>query len=222
MYISQIRLNSKAASMGLPKAINENNLYSLHQLIWSLFNSEKRNFLFRMDHKPEYISFIVVSNIPPQNPTKFWEIETKPYHPKLHQHQTLLFKLRANPIKTKKTSDKKRKRHDVVMEMKKELKFKKSELKKPLPYNQIIQRSGYKWLQDRMGKHGFHVKPEEVRIDGYLQHIFQKRKHSIKISTLEFTGKLTVQDPVKFSNTLIKGMGPAKGFGCGLLLVKNQ
>ncbi len=221
MYISQIRLHSKVADSRLPKVVIENNLYGLHQLIWSLFRSEKRNFLFRMDRKTEYISFIVVSKVPPKNSNNLWEIQTKPYHPKIYQHQTLTFKLRANPIKTKKNFDKKQKRHDVVMEKKKELKNKNEELKKPFLYNQLIQSTGYQWLQERMGNHGFNVKFEEVRIDGYLQHRFQKKNHSIKISTLEYTGQLTVLDPVKLSNSLFQGIGPAKGFGCGLLLVKN-
>ena len=43
----------------------------------------------------------------------------------------------------------------------------------------------------------------------------------ICFSTLDFSGLLTVADPEKFLSTLYGGIGPAKGFGCGLLLIKR-
>ena len=41
----------------------------------------------------------------------------------------------------------------------------------------------------------------------------------LSFSTADFSGELTVFDPSAFVMTLRNGIGPAKAFGCGLLLV---
>ena len=38
---------------------------------------------------------------------------------------------------------------------------------------------------------------------------------------MDFTGKLTVLDAAKFGAALTQGIGHAKAFGCGLLLVRR-
>ncbi|MBE0437199.1 MAG: type I-E CRISPR-associated protein Cas6/Cse3/CasE, partial [Methylomicrobium sp.] len=65
--------------------------------------------------------------------------------------------------------------------------------------------------------------PDRIRVDGYRQHRFLKRKGNkqVSLSTLEFNGLLTVTDPNLFIKTLYTGIGPAKGFGCGLMLVRR-
>jgi CRISPR system Cascade subunit CasE len=66
------------------------------------------------------------------------------------------------------------------------------------------------------------VSPDEVVAEGYIQQKFMKKKgkHLISISTMDFDGILEVIDPEKMHQTLMEGIGPSKGFGCGLLLVK--
>ena len=58
---------------------------------------------------------------------------------------------------------------------------------------------------------------------GYRRHRHYKArgKRLIEYSTLDFAGILEVTDPERFQNTLFNGIGPAKGFGCGLLLVRR-
>jgi CRISPR system Cascade subunit CasE len=43
----------------------------------------------------------------------------------------------------------------------------------------------------------------------------------VRLSTLDFDGLLTVADPGRFGELLFSGLGPAKGFGCGLMLIKG-
>jgi CRISPR system Cascade subunit CasE len=75
---------------------------------------------------------------------------------------------------------------------------------------------------------GFLVEDDEetqrVRVDGYSQHRLYKNKgcKPVELSTLEFNGILTVTDPATFvEKCLFTGIGPAKGFGCGLMLAKR-
>lgn len=40
-------------------------------------------------------------------------------------------------------------------------------------------------------------------------------------SSVDFTGELQITDAEKFRHTLFNGLGRAKAFGCGLLMVKR-
>lgn len=175
----------------------------------------------------------------------------KPYAPKLAKGDRLAFKLRANPVKlakkerstneievwrksreerglTQKETTKKRIRHDVVMEAKSRIGF------NGLPHTRrphvatLIQEAGMAWLKEKENEFGFFVSDNRgnptVRADGYSQHKLFKGKgnKSVIFSTLEFNGILTVTDPDKFvEECLFKGIGPAKAFGCGLMLVRR-
>ena len=87
----------------------------------------------------------------------------------------------------------------------------------------LAQQAGVEWLQRRAEASGFAIEPDQVRIDGYRSHHHYKArgKQPIKYSTLDFAGILEVTDPERFQDTLFNGIGPAKGFGCGLLLVRR-
>ena len=44
---------------------------------------------------------------------------------------------------------------------------------------------------------------------------------SIRLGLLDIAGTLAVTDADKLVQTLMNGVGPAKAFGCGLLLVRR-
>ena len=88
---------------------------------------------------------------------------------------------------------------------------------------EIMQQAGFEWLAQKGEATGFSICAEDIRADGYLQHRFEKTKgnYEIRISTLDFTGLLTVTDPDLFVRALFYGIGPAKGFGCGMMMIKR-
>jgi CRISPR system Cascade subunit CasE len=75
----------------------------------------------------------------------------------------------------------------------------------------------------RSERNGFSFLAEEVRIEGYSQYQVAKKgcRTAIRYSTLDFTGLLTVEDISLFQQALCEGIGPAKAFGCGLLLLRR-
>jgi CRISPR system Cascade subunit CasE len=167
--------------------------------------------------------FFVVSDREPHDTRGLWQIESKTYQPQLNAGQRLVFVLRANPIRSKKDAGERQHRHDVIMEAKTRLKQAgQLEGDRP-PETELVQEEGYRWLATRALQYGFSVNDGEVRVDGYRQHRFFKPKgdHQVRISTVEITGVLTVADPERFKEALNKGVGPAKGFGCGLMLVRR-
>ena len=144
----------------------------------------------------------------------------------IREGQHLRFSLRANPVITRwvegKDGAKIHKRHDVVMDRKmrmSEAGIPRNEWPEP---QQIVLDEGVRWLSARSNDYGFVVSPDEVVAEGYIQQKFMKKKgkHLISISTMDFDGILEVIDPEKMHQTLMEGIGPSKGFGCGLLLVK--
>ena len=60
-------------------------------------------------------------------------------------------------------------------------------------------------------------------MEGYRRQRFRKFRSNreITFSSLDFSGLLTVKDTDLFGSVLFRGLGPAKGFGCGLMLVRR-
>jgi CRISPR system Cascade subunit CasE len=213
--------------------------------------NRKRDFLYRHETVNGWPTFYMVSERKPYDPSGLWEIKPKPFEPKLAQGERLAFRLRANPVQLgkkerstneieawrksredrglkQKETTKKRIRYDVVMEAKKGMEYKN------LPNDQrphlasLIQEAGMAWLKEKENEFGFCVADDKdnpsVRVDGYCQHRLFKGKgvQPVTFSTLEFNGVLTVADPRTFvEKCLLTGIGPAKGFGCGLMLVRR-
>ena len=61
----------------------------------------------------------------------------------------------------------------------------------------------------------------KLQVDAYEQSIAAKHPRDIRFSTVDFSGELLVTNPQLFNLALYNGLGHAKAFGCGLLLVRN-
>ncbi len=203
------------------------NAYREHQHLWRLFDADpeaERDFLFRREQPVGgFPRFYLLSGREPRHGDKVWQIETKAYHPTIHPGQQLAFSLRVNPIVTRRDAQGGQVRHDVVMDLKHCIGFKKLPLSERPLLGELIQQAGMEWLQKRAERHGFSFLPGQVRVEGYQRHRAAKKggKKPIRYSTLDFTGLLTVTDAESFQQALTKGIGPAKAFGCGLLLVRR-
>jgi len=92
----------------------------------------------------------------------------------------------------------------------------KGEDERPAQY-EMVQKTCEAWLQSRAAAHGFTL--AEVGVDAYQQNKAGER--GIRFSTVNFSGELLVTDPALFQHALFNGLGHAKAFGCGLLLVRN-
>lgn len=210
-----------------------------------------RDFLYRYESVKGWPTFYAVSAREPEDSGGLWEISPKNYEPRLSKGERLAFKLRVNPIQhdkkerteseievwrasrkerglKEKLPTKKRIRHDVVMEAKTKLNFKEMPHDKRPHVAELIQDTGFAWLKARETEQGFLVEDDKekptVRADGYCQHRLFKGKGTkpITFSTLDFNGILTVTDPDTFiGESLYNGIGPAKAFGCGLMLVRR-
>ncbi|MDS4057544.1 MAG: type I-E CRISPR-associated protein Cas6/Cse3/CasE [Candidatus Contendobacter sp.] len=191
--------------------------YGLHQALWRLFAAApgtQRDFLYRVIDNAERPAFYVVSERPPMVDSRVWQVRSRDYSPHLRAGDRLVFSLRVNPtVKRAPAPGTRSVRHDVVMDARRHGAA-------PDPTGGLYDQAGLAWLKPRAMAAGFQV--EQVRIDGYRRHQLYKRGGApIVFSTLDFEGLLTVIEPTEFCRTLMNGLGPAKSFGCGLLLVRR-
>jgi CRISPR system Cascade subunit CasE len=195
-----------------------------HRLVWELFADRpdrRRDFLYRVETGRGERTPVVytVSARPPEGDNGLWEIATKPYRPQVAKGERLIFSLRANPVVSRRDEKGRQHRHDVVMDAKWRL---RREGKPIPPLAQLVREAAGRWLQERAAKAGFRVEEEHLWADGYRQHRWMRHgRQVVSISTVDFNGILEVRDPEVFRRTLFKGIGPAKGFGNGLLMVRR-
>ena len=203
--------------------------YQIHSMIWDIFSEsedQKRDFLHRTDTNNGRPVIYTVSQKEPKYLGTLWNVETKPYNPQISEGMTLGFTLRVNPVITRtataKDGKKKQSRHDVVMDAKKRIREEKGK-NADFSMNELVQQEGFRWLNTRSERCGFSIKEGGVRVDAYRQMNFMqgKKGKQITISTLDYNGVLTVTDKEKFEEALYHGIGPAKGFGCGLMMIRH-
>jgi CRISPR system Cascade subunit CasE len=226
MYFSRITFNPLVDHQQLAKTLCEDG-YREHQALWKLFDTDpdaKRDFLYRQVIEHGRIKYYLLSDRTPIDKTGIWCIDTpKMYNPNLSGGQKLFFMLRTNPIITVSTPDGKKQRHDVVMHEKKRIGYKQMPKKERPLLQKLVQDSCIKWLDVRAPGKGFSLEIGTVIADGYQQHQSRAKnqKQSIRYSTVDFQGVLTIADPELFRSTLFSGIGKSKAFGCGLMLVRR-
>lgn len=222
MIFSRVRLRAGREAVRLVERGKLANTYDYHRLIWSLFSrgpNHRRDFLYRHNEQSARPEFYTVSVSTPSGENDLWSIESKEYGPRLKDGMRLTFTVTVNPVVTHTDESGKQKRHDVVMHARRN----KEEFQK-IGNNRgyVAQLEGVQWLTKRKEKYGFEPEEGSIVADGYRQVRFRKGNtdRNICISMLDIKGVLTVSDVDLFTRALYDGIGPAKGFGCGLMLVK--
>lgn len=83
------------------------------------------------------------------------------------------------------------------------------------------------WFVNKGEKNGFELVRDEkmnylkFQAESYRWHSLTKKGKSAGFSSVDFDGVLKVTEPDSFMKTLFNGIGPAKSFGCGLMLVRH-
>lgn len=203
--------------------------YADHQWLWRWFPTERgapRDFLFRQREVDGIPRYYVVSRRPPVNGFGAWRAQSRDYAPQVHEGERLQFELRANPT-VRHGRDGKSKRHDVVMEAKTRMLTERGLSRwadwagDDKPSLQAVAHTACSaWLQRRGAAIGFAPDADTLMVDGYEQHL-EKPDRALCFSTVDLSGQLIVTDPQAFQTALLGGVGSAKAFGCGLLLVRR-
>lgn len=220
MYFSRIVLSRDASASELMRKIRPT-AGQAHRLIWELFSDgpdRERDFIYRFEMRRGQPRFFAVSKRKPLSDSKLWQVETKLYEPVLRQGDKLQFLMRVNPVITRHDESGRHKRHDIVMDMKLQARQSGQSIQ-----GDLTTIAARKWLKRRADKYGF--KPIEKTITAESHEIlsFYKRKghHPVSITIMDISGSLKVTEAKAFREVLLYGLGPAKAYGCGLVMVKR-
>eukprot|EP01022_Parablepharisma_sp_SALTPOND_P009506 TRINITY_DN139486_c0_g1_i1.p2 TRINITY_DN139486_c0_g1~~TRINITY_DN139486_c0_g1_i1.p2 ORF type:complete len:120 (+),score=23.28 TRINITY_DN139486_c0_g1_i1:2-361(+) len=92
----------------------------------------------------------------------------------------------------------------------------------------IAEEVGAQWISKRRESLGFELEYDEeshwpgLIVESYSQERFMKGKgRKVTLSSMDVRGFATVTDPEKLKTALFEGVGCAKGFGFGLLLIRR-
>lgn len=218
LYLSRLRLSQNPSVQALDALLNPvgqgARADAHHRLIWAVFADtpdRRRDFLWREDGKG---NFFTLSARPPLASDLF-KADVKPFVPALQPGDRLEFTLRANATRDRKGLG----RIDVVMDA----------LHAVAPEARadqrmaIAQREGAAWLVRQGDMAGFLV--VQVEVGDYsvtaLPGHKGKRKGQPQFGILEMSGVVQVTDPAAFLAKLANGFGRARGFGCGLMLIRR-
>lgn len=192
------------------------NPYNLHRALWSLFPGEPREsrqshederagFLFRVEEsKPGRAARLLVQSrkAPQAVADSANVIGTRDFHPKPVTGQQLAFVITANPVKT-----------IADAQGRKNARGEPKKCRVPL----ISEDEQHAWLERKLSGAADLVAVEIRKIPPLFFH----KSGTGKFVTAAYEGVLRVSDPAAMCGCLENGVGPAKGFGCGLLLVRR-
>jgi CRISPR system Cascade subunit CasE len=201
MFFSEVIRNDK-------KELRPNeNTYENHQFIWKLFGKpgSDRDFLFTLYNN----RFYVVSSRVPNFESSNIQVRTKNYDSEFKEGEFLRFDVRLD-VETRIG----RKRMSIVSAYKKRF-----EEGHRLKNDEAMHEAFAEWFQKHSHKYGFKIR--NFYIQGYDHYNFVKTetKEKVEFDSLDIRGVLEVKGPAVFSETLLRGFGKAKCFGCGLMLV---
>ncbi|HDS2558525.1 TPA: type I-E CRISPR-associated protein Cas6/Cse3/CasE [Klebsiella aerogenes] len=211
MYLAKITLHTSQLSPSQLLQLVDRGEYVIHQWLWELFpGGQERQFLYRREELKGAFRFFVLSLEPPTE-SEIFDIQYRPFAPTLSTGQSLHFSLRANP-----TICKAGKRHDLLMEAKRQV---RGQVNGPDIW-QHQQQAAQDWLARQGEQNGFSLR--EVNVDAYRQQqvVRAKSRQLIQFSCVDFSGVLVVNEPGLFMQRLAQGYGKSRAFGCGLMLIK--
>lgn len=214
MYLSRIDLRYRDLPIAMQAKLNDNGVYAIHQWLWQLFpERQQRDFLFRQESMQEGIRCYILSAASPDK-HNLLQVVTKEFNPQILSGHQLGFSLRVNPVITRNG-----KRSDVLMDAK----FHAANDLASDDVWQVQQQAAMDWLTRQGNTKGFELNPENILVTGYQQHRLSKPKgnSSIRFSSVDMQGVLSVTEPDAFLLAIANGFGKSKALGCGLMLLKR-
>lgn len=190
-----------------------------HRLLWTLFPSDrearkKRDFLFR---KVDDRTYYIVSPTTPVDMHRLWRLGPKPYAPKPMAGERYSFILRANPAISISQGNRQSIRADAVMHAKRTAK------RDGKPWGRDEEaEAALAWLYKRDEAIGVRFDRENCHTLNYVQATLpHKNGESVEFSTVDYEGAFEVTDAGRLMTALFNGIGKAKAFGCGLMLIRR-
>lgn len=196
MYLSKVFLHPG----------NLDNGYEWHRSLWTLFPGFEMGsaspFLYRIEsmNLARGAQVLMTSTEKPVEQSRHAKVlASKQYGPKLYQGQLLRFLLQTNP--TRKIRDKDN-----------------PERKIRVPLIKLEEQRA--WLERKLESY-IKTSARDLHIRNLPPVYFHRGRRHGKIVPVIFEGIIEILDPDKMWSVIQQGIGPAKAFGCGLILVRR-
>ena len=181
--------------------------YDWHQRVWQAFagrDGKTRDFLTRIDRNEEAYQVLVLSRTVPTKPdwcpTHCFGTKVVPHE--FFRHSRYHFSLLANPTRKVRSNA-------------------SGERTKNGRREAITDRGDLiEWMLRKSAAGGFSIDPDNLRTIPRGREFFHKNARSQGMhSAVEFRGQLNVTDAIRFREAAATGIGSAKAFGFGLLVL---
>lgn len=191
-----------------------------HRLLWTLFPCDgtqaasTRPFLYR---RVDDRTYLIVSESPPRDAHRLWRLGPKPYDPQPLVGERYSFILRSNPAMAISRGDRTSVRVDAIMHAKRAAKAAAA------PWGREEEAAAaLAWLYKREEAIGVRFVREACHAHGYVQvRVPRKGFEPAQFSTVDFEGAFEVADCNRLKAALFTGIGKARAFGCGLMLIRR-
>ncbi len=213
MFMSKIELNAYKAC--------RDNIYDMHQALWKVYSDydeRKRDFIYRQIGPS---SFLTVSQREPHSLQYISSLSTKEYAPVVQEGQKVHFALRFNPVVKRRDANGKQVRFDIVQDERKR-RLREGVLQENLPLRtEIAIDVAPKWLSKHIPS--LDIDASSIVVEAYRPEKLRKKKGGslLTIASMDVQGTAIVRDVPMLQEVLYKGVGCAKGFGFGLLLLRK-
>ncbi len=204
MYLTEAWLDGRRA---LQRRLYDS--YDWHKAVWEAFPGhadDQRQFLTRIDQIAGRYRLYIVSDWEPQppdwwpEPSRTWRVRTIPAS--FFSHSRYAFQLRANPTRK-------------VVKLDASGQPTPNGRREPLRTREELVQ----WMVRKGAQGGFAVEEATLRIVPSGRQYFRKGSAVGLHSAVDYRGALRVTDAVLFEQSFRKGIGPAKGYGFGLLIL---
>ncbi len=204
-----------------PVQMTRAGIYEAHQALWRAFSDSadrRRDFLYRqIDQR----TFLTVSRREPPPSGMFLRRDVKPYAPQLRDGERIHFSLRFNPVVKRRDEGGRQLRINLVQDWRRKLLEEGTPESKMPSWHAIAETAAAHWLDSR--KETLGIAAQTILVETYTLEQFEKAnsRAPITLARIDMTGFATVTDAASLGEALIRGVGCAKGFGFGLLLVRR-
>jgi CRISPR system Cascade subunit CasE len=222
MYMSRVSLRragsahrALAAQLGRSAARDGG-----HALLAMLFSEEtSRSFVWREDPDDGRFRVILVSKRAPADELGIFDIVTKAYDPQIRVGETLSFVLRANPVVRRRDESGRLHKHDVAMHALRDV----ARDAWPTERWKASEDAVRKWLESQGERHGFEPIQEHFQLVGSDRREIRRERGRdvVQFTSFDMSGMLVVRDVDTVRAALSSGLGAARAYGCGLLLVRR-
>lgn len=235
-YLTRAVLNRNApehALRPLLDPVDKDAAFDAHRrLMWTLFPDPdaKRDFLWRSDATGK---FLILSARKPQASRLFEPLDSKPFAPVLAAGDRLMFILRANATRDRRSGPQdevapgtrrrplKDRRVDIVMHAMHTLGIIGRGVgadSRSSRRMDVANQAAREWLSAQGRRRGFSV--DALAVEDYRVCRLKRRNGgAVTFGVMDIKGLLSVREPEVFTSALLTGLGRSKAYGCGLMLV---